>query len=168
MGTARQKIQMELAFMAEGRDEAPMAVNKGPEVPMAKRESEDLALPVLLMEQICQRENLSKALQRVRQNKGSPGIDGMTVNKLPRYLKKHWPQIREQLLAGVYSPKPVKRVETPKSDGGIRKLGIPMLTAYCTSYNSVLEHQTDFTTILDELQTHSNNSFSLQASSLIQ
>jgi len=125
MGAKRRKIQMELAFMAEGRGEAPMAGNKGTEVPMAKHESEDPALTVLLMEQICQRENLIKALQRVRQNKGGPGIDGMTVNKLAVYLKKHWPQIREQLLAGVYSPKPVKRVEIPKSDGGIRKLGIP-------------------------------------------
>jgi RNA-directed DNA polymerase len=125
MGTKRRKIQMELAFMADGRGEAPRAANKGTEVPMAKRESEDPALTVLLMEQICERENLSKALQRVRQNKGGPGIDGMTVNKLPGYLKKHWPQIREQLLAGAYRPKPVKRVEIPKSDGGIRKLGIP-------------------------------------------
>ena len=125
MGAKRRKIQMELAFMAEGRGEAPMAANKGTEVPMVKRDPEDPALPVLLMEQICQRENLSKALQRVRQNKGGPGIDGMTVNKLVGYLKKHWPQIREQLLAGVYSPKPVKRVEIPKSEGGIRKLGIP-------------------------------------------
>jgi RNA-directed DNA polymerase len=125
MGTKRQKIQMELAFMADGRGEAPMAADKGTEEPMAKREPEDPALPVLLMEQICQRENLSKSLQRVRQNKGSPGIDGMTVNKLPGYLKKHWPQIREQLLSGSYSPKPVKRVEIPKSNGGLRKLGIP-------------------------------------------
>jgi RNA-directed DNA polymerase len=125
MGTKRQKIQMELAFMVEGRGEAPMATNRGTEVPMAKREREDPALTVLLMEQVCQRENLRKALQRVRQNKGGPGIDGMTVNKLPGYLKKHWPQIREQLLVGVYSPKPVKRVEIPKSDGGVRKLGIP-------------------------------------------
>ena len=125
MGTKRQKNQMELAFMTEGRGEAPMAANKGTEAPMAKCESEDPALTVLLMEQICQRENLRKALQRVRQNKGSPGVDGMTVNKLPGYLKKHWPEIREQLLAGTYSPKPVKRVEIPKPDGGIRKLGIP-------------------------------------------
>jgi RNA-directed DNA polymerase len=125
MGTKRQKNQLELAFMAEGRGEAPMAANKGTEVSMAKRTPEDPALTVLLMEQICQRENLRKALQRVRQNKGSGGIDGMTVKKLPGYLKKHWPQIREQLLAGIYSPKPVKRVEIPKSDGGIRKLGIP-------------------------------------------
>ena len=125
MGTKRQKIQMELAFMAEDRGEAPMAANRGTEVPMAKREPEDQALTVLLMEQICERENLSKALQRVRRNKGGAGIDGMTVNKLPGYLRKHWPRIREQLLAGAYSPKPVKRVEIPKSDGGVRRLGIP-------------------------------------------
>jgi RNA-directed DNA polymerase len=116
MGTGRRKIQMELAFMSEGRGEAPRAGNKGTEVSMAKRDSEDPALTVLLMEQICQRENLSKALQRVKQNKGGPGIDGMTVNKLVGYLKKHWPQIREQLLTGAYSPKPVKRVEIPKSE----------------------------------------------------
>jgi RNA-directed DNA polymerase len=125
MGTERRKIQMELAFMAECRGEAPKAVHEGTEVPMAKRASEDPALPILWMEQICQRENLRKALQRVRQNKGGPGIDGMTVNKLPGYLKKHWPEIRAQLLAGAYRPKPVKREEIPKSDGGVRKLGIP-------------------------------------------
>jgi len=125
MGTKQQKTQLELAFMAEGRSEAPMAASKGTEVPKAKRKPENPALPVLLMEEICQRENLRKALQRVRQNKGSPGIDGMTVRKLSGYLKKHWPQIREQLLAGNYQPQPVKRVEIPKPDGGIRKLGIP-------------------------------------------
>jgi RNA-directed DNA polymerase len=125
MGAKRRKIQLELAFMAEGRGEAPMAADKGTEASKAKRSPEDPALPVLLMEEICQRENLRKALQRVKQNKGSPGIDGMTVKKLPGYLKKHWPQIREQLLAGIYQPQPVKRVEIPKSTGGIRKLGIP-------------------------------------------
>ena len=125
MGTKRRKIQLELAFMAEGRGEAPMAADKGPEASKAKRKPEDPALPVLLMEEICQRENLRRALQRVRQNKGSPGIDGMTVKKLSSYLKQHWPRIREQLLVGIYQPQPVKRVEIPKPNGGIRKLGIP-------------------------------------------
>jgi RNA-directed DNA polymerase len=125
MDKERQKIQLELAFMTESRGEAPMSVSKGTEVSMAKRKPEDPALPVLLMEQICQRENLRKALQRVRQNKGGPGIDGMTVKKLSSYLKRHWPQIREQLLAGNYKPQPVKRVEIPKPTGGVRKLGIP-------------------------------------------
>jgi len=125
VGAKRRKIQLELAFMAESRGETPMAANKGTEVSKAKRTPEDPALPVLLMEEICQRENLRKALQRVRQNKGSPGIDGMTVRRLSNYLKKHWPQIREQLLAGNYQPQPVKRVEIPKPNGGMRKLGIP-------------------------------------------
>jgi len=125
MDAKRRKIQLELAFMAEGRGEAPMAADKGTEVPKAKRSPEDPALPVLLMEEICQRESLRRALQRVRQNKGVPGIDGMTVKKLSGYLKKHWPEIREQLLAGTYRPQPVKRVEILKPSGGIRKLGIP-------------------------------------------
>jgi RNA-directed DNA polymerase len=49
----------------------------------------------------------------------------MTVDALPEYLEQHWPAIREQLLSGTYKPKPVKRVEIPKPDGGVRKLGIP-------------------------------------------
>ena len=61
----------------------------------------------------------------MKSNKGSPGIDGMTVDELPDYLKEHWPAIREQLLSGTYKPQPVKRVEIPKPDGGVRQLGIP-------------------------------------------
>ena len=78
------------------------------------------------MEEVCERHNLKRALRRVRSNKGSPGIDGMTVEELPGYLREHWPVIREQLLHGTYHPQPVKRVEIPKRDGGgARKLGIP-------------------------------------------
>jgi RNA-directed DNA polymerase len=78
-----------------------------------------------LMEEILDRENLKEALRRVKANKGSPGVDGITVNQIDDYLKQHWPAIREQLLSGTYKPKPVKRVEIPKPDGGVRKLGIP-------------------------------------------
>jgi RNA-directed DNA polymerase len=78
-----------------------------------------------MMEEIVERENLKEALRRVKANKGSAGVDGMTVNQLGDYLKQHWPAIREQLLSGAYRPKPVKRVEIPKPDGGVRKLGIP-------------------------------------------
>ena len=78
-----------------------------------------------LMEDVCERENLKAALQRVKANKGSPGVDGMTVIGIKDYLKQHWPAIREQLLSGTYEPKPVRRVEIPKPDGGVRKLGIP-------------------------------------------
>jgi RNA-directed DNA polymerase len=77
------------------------------------------------MEEVCEREKRREALKRVRANQGSPGIDGVTVDELPEYLEQHWPAIREQLMSGTYKPKPVKRVEIPKPDGGVRKLGIP-------------------------------------------
>jgi RNA-directed DNA polymerase len=77
------------------------------------------------MERICERENCLQAFKRVKSNKGSAGIDGMTVEELPAFLKEHWPAIRAQLLSGTYKPNPVRRVEIPKPDGGIRKLGIP-------------------------------------------
>jgi RNA-directed DNA polymerase len=65
------------------------------------------------------------ALKRVKQNKGSAGIDGMTVGELSEHLREHWPRIREQLLTGTYQPAPVKRVTIPKPGGGERELGIP-------------------------------------------
>jgi len=77
------------------------------------------------MEEVCNRENLVRAWKRVRQNRGSPGVDGMTIGDAKDYLREHWASIRSQLLAGTYQPQPVKRVEIPKPDGGIRKLGVP-------------------------------------------
>jgi RNA-directed DNA polymerase len=77
------------------------------------------------MEDILERENVLRALKRVRANKGAPGIDGMTVDQLPAYLRRHWPKIRQDLLDGAYRPLPVQRVEIPKPSGGIRLLGIP-------------------------------------------
>jgi RNA-directed DNA polymerase len=80
----------------------------------------------MLLEEVLRRENLVKAYHRVRTNKGSPGIDGMTVDDLGPYLKKEWPRIRKELLAGTYIPQPVKRVDIPKPSGkGVRSLGIP-------------------------------------------
>jgi RNA-directed DNA polymerase len=77
------------------------------------------------MERVCERANLQAALKRVRKNKGSAGIDGMTVDELPEHLKMHWPSLREQLLAGTYQPSAVRRHVIPKSGGGVRELGIP-------------------------------------------
>jgi len=77
------------------------------------------------MEEVCQRDNLVRALKRVKANQGSPGIDGMRVEELTDYLKEHWPRILEQLLQGAYQPQPVKRVKIPKPGGGERPLGIP-------------------------------------------
>lgn len=78
-----------------------------------------------LWEQIFSRSNLFVALERVRKNKGSPGVDGITVEELPDHLRKHWEGIRAKLDRGSYVPSSVKRVEIPKSGGGVRKLGIP-------------------------------------------
>ena len=77
------------------------------------------------MEEVCDRANLEIAWQRVRRNKGGPGVDGMTIDDTTVYLREHWPTIRSQLLAGTYQPQPVKRVNLPKPDGGVRKLGVP-------------------------------------------
>jgi RNA-directed DNA polymerase len=77
------------------------------------------------MEMVVERSNAKAALRRVKQNKGSPGSDGMTVEELTPYLVEHWREVREQLLAGNYQPRPVKRQPIPKKGGGIRELGIP-------------------------------------------
>jgi RNA-directed DNA polymerase len=125
MSEKRQKNQLELAFTEMSRSEAPRDSGEGTETPMAKREAESMAISEQLMEAVCERKNCRQALARVKSNKGSAGIDGMTVEQLPTYLKRHWPTIREQLWRGTYKPQPVKRVEIPKPDGGMRKLGIP-------------------------------------------
>jgi RNA-directed DNA polymerase len=78
-----------------------------------------------LWERIFSRPNLLAALEKVRKNKGAPGIDGMTVDELPGHLRRHWVGIRAKLDRGTYAPSPVKRVEIPKPGGGVRNLGIP-------------------------------------------
>jgi RNA-directed DNA polymerase len=78
-----------------------------------------------LIERMVERDNMVKALNRVKQNKGAAGIDGMTVDELPGYLQSNWHLIKEQLLKGTYRPKAVRRVEIPKANGGIRPLGVP-------------------------------------------
>ena len=78
-----------------------------------------------LWEGVWERQNLLTALRRVERNGGAPGIDGMTVKELRPYLMEHWLGIREELESGEYEPSPVRRVEIPKPDGGVRQLGIP-------------------------------------------
>ncbi len=77
------------------------------------------------MEEIPERRNLTRAIERVERNKGGAGVDGMKVDELRPYLTKHWPEISGELLSGNYFPEVVKRVEIPKKSGGKRKLGIP-------------------------------------------
>ncbi len=102
------------------------ARSQSEEAPTAAHENGRLGTS-RLMEEVVQRDNLKAALERVRQNKGSAGIEGMTVDELLPYLREHWIRIREELLSGRYQPLPVKRQEIPKKGGGVRLLGIPIV-----------------------------------------
>jgi RNA-directed DNA polymerase len=106
-GEARTPVAGEAEALAAGRP---------PESPVSTER---------LMEEICEADNLKAAYRRVKQNDGGPGVDGMTVDELLPHLARHWPTIREQLLAGTYEPEPVRRSEIEKTGGGVRKLGIP-------------------------------------------
>lgn len=113
--------QLELPFEEWG--EAPLR-GRSVEATTAAKGSGHLG-SADLMEKVVSRPNLLSALKRVRKNKGSPGIDGMTVGVLPAFLIAHWARIREELLTGTYRPAAIRRVEIPKSGGGVRELGIP-------------------------------------------
>ena len=82
----------------------------------------------MLLKQILSRENMLLALKRVEQNKGSHGVDMMPVQNLRQHIVENWPSIKEAILKGTYEPMPVRRVEIPKPDGGVRLLGIPTVT----------------------------------------
>src|SRR5580704_13526869 len=121
----QQNIQIELDFSSARTGEAREAGRVETESSGMMNGTESPANTNRLMEEVCERENLKEAVRRVKANKGSAGVDGITVGGITDYLKQHWPAIREQLLSGTYVPKPVRRVEIPKPDGGVRKLGIP-------------------------------------------
>ena len=121
----RQKDQIELNLGIGAKGEARSAAVQGTEARAAKACLERPAADGSSMEAVVERENLKQALARVKRNKGAAGIDGMSVDELPGYLKEHWPAIRAQLLDGTYQPQPVRRVEIPKASGGLRPLGIP-------------------------------------------
>jgi RNA-directed DNA polymerase len=120
----RQKsAQAELAI--EGRGEAPNVDRSGEALTAAQRDQRSGNDHAKLMERVVERSNMQAALRRVKQNKGSPGSDGMRLEELTPYLVSDWEKLREQLLAGNYQPRPVKRQTIPKRDGGVRELGIP-------------------------------------------
>jgi RNA-directed DNA polymerase len=125
MERRRQNIQVKLASLFGEGVKSPATNSAGLERPLAEQAAESTTREAQIMEVICERNNMRQALKRVLANKGSSGVDGMTVQELPRYLKRHWTKIRSQLLDGTYRPSPVKRVEVPKPGGGVRKLGIP-------------------------------------------
>jgi group II intron reverse transcriptase/maturase len=113
--------QMELALPDRG--EAPTGQRSGEAGPTAR--GDERSGNDDLMDWVVERSNLARALKRVRQNKGSAGVDGMTVDELVPYLRGHWPVVREQLLAGRYQPSTVRQHQIPKADGRMRMLGIP-------------------------------------------
>src|SRR5216110_1397399 len=119
----RQNFQAKLDFSSTAPGEAQEPRGKEIESLPATHEHESPASTDRMMEEICEWENLKEAMWRVKANKGGAGIDGMTVDELPDYAELV--VIREQLVNGTYTPQPVKRVEIPKPDGGVRKLGIP-------------------------------------------
>jgi len=125
MSGKRQKTQYSLALEPQGRGETPVSGYPRAEPFAAKPAPGSPAMTEQLMEEVCDGENLQSAWKRVRRNQGSPGVDGMTIDDAKIYLREHWPSIRSQLLNGTYQPQPVKRVEIPKPDGGVRKLGVP-------------------------------------------
>jgi len=119
----RQKTQPEGDLMSTVLGEAQQPGQRELESLSAMHETERPTDTERIMEAICEWKNLKEAIGQVKANKGSAGIDGMSVDELPDYGKLA--VIREQLLNGSYKPQPVRRVEIPKPDGGMRKLGIP-------------------------------------------
>src|SRR5713226_3366648 len=120
---ARHQKTSQAELPLEARGEAPFGQRSG-EARTATN-GNGYSGTIALMERVVERGNVKAALKRVRQNKGSPGVDGMTVDELPKYLVENWETIRGQLLDGIYQPLPVREVEIPKNGGGVRKLGIP-------------------------------------------
>ncbi|QDU26629.1 Group II intron-encoded protein LtrA [Anatilimnocola aggregata] len=130
MGSKRQKNQTQqtqllLAFAGEAGSESPSARDEGTVLSAANLSTERPTGSDRLMECICDASNLNQAIAKVIANGGAPGVDGMRVTQLEKYFERHRDRIVGGLLAGTYRPQPVKRVEIPKPDGGVRKLGIP-------------------------------------------
>jgi RNA-directed DNA polymerase len=118
-----RQMTMQMELLLEGRGEAPRVERSGEAGPVVQGDGRSGVGD--LMEKIVERDNLVRALKRVRSNRGSPGIDGVRVEALPEYLRENWERIRAELLAGSYQPTAVRRHEIPKSGGGVRQLGIP-------------------------------------------
>ena len=123
--TSDQQQQLLLSFAAEGRDEVPDGPVEGTVLRVADSTSESPTSSDRLMESICDPVNLDMAMARVIANDGAAGVDGMSVKQLEKYFERHRDRIVGELLGGTYQPQPVRRVEIPKPDGGVRKLGIP-------------------------------------------
>ncbi len=120
----QQKIGLRSSSKGGGQGEARELPSRSVELFMVKDARESLGSEKLL-EEVIEKGNIYRALHGVMKNRGAPGVDGVTVEELPQLLKDKWRAIEEQLLGATYRPQPVRRVEIPKPDGGVRKLGIP-------------------------------------------
>ena len=120
----RRQTAPDRGTTGQGKGVKPLGTDQRVEQSPARDEGQSNA-GVGLWEQVWERQNLLRALQRVESNRGAPGVDGMTVEELRPYLINHWLEIREALDGGRYRPSPVCRVGIPKPDGGERQLGIP-------------------------------------------
>ena len=124
LGGERRQESAQAELPLDRRGEASPVERSG-EAPTAAQGRVRSGNDHALMERVVERKNMQAALKRVKQNKGSPGSDGMSVQELAPYLVRTWETTREQLLAGSYQPRPVKRQAIPKAGGGVRELGIP-------------------------------------------
>lgn len=125
MWGAPRQMPAQAGRLEEGRGEAAWA--SGSDEARRPRQATQSTGPALLLAALT-RENLQRALQRVRANKGVAGVDGLDIDQTAEHLRTAWPIIREQLLQGTYRPSPVRRVTIPKPEGGERELGIPTVT----------------------------------------
>jgi len=122
MNSLQQRKQLELNLKFSDTD---VIRDLSSEEFIASRLSESPTGQIRLMESICERNNMRRAIRRVIKNGGAPGVDGMTVRKIKRCLKRHWRKIEQALLDGTYLPMPVRQKEIGKPGGGVRLLGIP-------------------------------------------
>src|ERR1700733_12272758 len=123
---SRQKQKTPDGAFLEGAAVKPQGPTEGPRRAAAPtRKPSSRNQDIHLLEKVLDRSNMRSALKRVRENKGAPGIDGMTVHAVVGYLVENWERTRAELLSGTYKPQPVRRVSIPKPGGGERMLGIP-------------------------------------------
>lgn len=120
---ARHQKFTQVELPLNGRGAAPAGLRSGEAASAAS--GDERSGSDHLMEMVAAHGNLKRALKRVKANKGSPGVDGMTVEELPAYMQANWERLRAQLLDGNYRPQAVRQHEIPKASGGVRKLGIP-------------------------------------------
>jgi RNA-directed DNA polymerase len=126
VGDARHQKFAQAGRSSRAHGEAGRGDGSG-EARLAGQAERDSGRANLLLQALT-RENLVVAWKRVKANAGSAGVDGLSVQQTAEHLSVHWPQVREQLLAGSYRPMPVRRVQIPKPGGGVRELGIPTVT----------------------------------------